>query len=163
MDTGVGWHFLSRGSSQPRGWTQLSFLAGECFEGESESHSVVYNSLQPHGLYNPWNSPGQNTGVGSCSLLQRIFPTQGSNPGILHCRHTLYQLSHREAYHWANLDEGFPGGTSGKEPTCRCSSLRRWGFDPWAKKIPWRREQQLTPVFWPGESHGQRSLMGHGP
>ena len=163
MDTGVGWHFLSRGSSQPRGWTQLSFLAGECFEGESESHSVVYNSLQPHGLYNPWNSPGQNTGVGSCSLLQRIFPTQGSNPGLLHCRQTLYQLTHREVYHWAHLDEGFPGGTSGKEPTCRCRSLRRWGFDPWAKKIPWRREQQLTPVFWPGESHGQRSLVGHGP
>ena len=38
------------------------------------------DSLQPHGLYSPWNSPGQNTGVGGLSLLQRIFPTQGSNP-----------------------------------------------------------------------------------
>ena len=53
------------------------------------------NSLQPHGLYSPWNSPGQNTGVGSCSLLQGIFPTQGSNPGLLHCRWNLYQLSHK--------------------------------------------------------------------
>ena len=44
---------------------------------ESKSHSVVSNSLQPHGLYSPWNSPGQNTGVGSLSLLQGIFPTQG--------------------------------------------------------------------------------------
>ena len=44
---------------------------------ESESHSVVSNSLQPHGLYNPWNSPGQNPGVGSLSLLQGIFLTQG--------------------------------------------------------------------------------------
>ena len=47
----------------------------------SESHSVVSDSLWPHGLYSPWNSPGQNTAVGSRSLLQRIFPTQGSNPG----------------------------------------------------------------------------------
>ena len=42
------------------------------------------------------NSPGQNTGVGSLSLLQGIFPTQGSNPGLLHCRLILYQLSHKE-------------------------------------------------------------------
>ena len=53
---------------------------------ESESLSVVSYSLRPHGLYSPWNSPGQNTGVGSLSLLQGIFPTQGSNQGILHCR-----------------------------------------------------------------------------
>ena len=46
---------------------------------ESESRLVVSNSLQPHGLYGPWNSPGQNTGVGSLSLLQEIFLTQGSN------------------------------------------------------------------------------------
>ena len=62
---------------------------------ESESHSVVSNSLQPHGLNSPWNSPGQNTGVGSLSLLQGIFPTQGLNPGPLHCRRILYQLSHK--------------------------------------------------------------------
>ena len=42
-----------------------------------------------------WNSPGQNTEVGSHSLLQRIFPTQGSNPGLPHCRRILYQLSHK--------------------------------------------------------------------
>ena len=46
-------------------------------------------------LYTPWNSPGQNTGVGSHSLLQEIFPTQGSNPGPLHYRQILYQLSHQ--------------------------------------------------------------------
>ena len=53
------------------------------------------DSLQPHGLYSPWNSPGQNTGVGSLSLLQGIFPTQGSNPGPLHYRWIRYQLSHK--------------------------------------------------------------------
>ena len=62
----------------------------------SESHSVVSNSLQPHGLHRPWNSPGQKTEVGSRSLLQGIFPTQGSNPGLLHCRRILYQLSHQD-------------------------------------------------------------------
>ena len=46
-------------------------------------------------LCSPWNSPGQNTGVGSLSLLQEIFPTQGSNPGLPHCRWILYQLSHK--------------------------------------------------------------------
>ena len=61
----------------------------------SEGRSVVFNFLQPHGLYGPWNSPGQNTGVGSLSLLQGIFPTQGSNPGLPHYRWILYQLSHK--------------------------------------------------------------------
>ena len=64
-------------------------------ESENESHSVVSNSLWPHGLYSPWNSPGQNTGVGNLSLLQGIFLTQGSNPGLSHCRQILYQLSHK--------------------------------------------------------------------
>ena len=50
--------------------------------GESESRSVVSNSLRPHRLQSQWNSPGQNTGVRRLSLLQGIFPTQGSNPGL---------------------------------------------------------------------------------
>ena len=62
---------------------------------ESESHSVMSDSLRPHELYSPWNSPGQNTGVGSLSLLQGIFPTQESNQGLLHCRWILYKLSHQ--------------------------------------------------------------------
>ena len=53
------------------------------------------NSLRPQGLHRPWNSPGQNTGVGSHALLQGIFPTQGLNPGLPHCRQILYQLSHQ--------------------------------------------------------------------
>ena len=62
---------------------------------EIENNSVVSSSLQPHGLYSPWNSPGKNTGVGSCSLLQGIFLSQGLNPGLPHCRQILYQLSHQ--------------------------------------------------------------------
>ena len=59
----------------------------------SASHLVVSDSLGPHGLYSPWSSPGQNTGVGSLSLLQGIFPTQESNPGLPHCRQIPYQPS----------------------------------------------------------------------
>ena len=51
--------------------------------------------VTPHGLYSPWNSPGHNTGVSSLSLLQGIFPTQGSNPGLLHWRQILHCLSHQ--------------------------------------------------------------------
>ena len=57
----------------------------------------------------------------------------------------------------------FPGGISGKEPACRCMRHKRCGFDPWVRKIPWRRAWQPTPVFLPGEFHGQRSLAGKGP
>ena len=67
-----------------------------CFETQSESESCsIVSALRPHGLCSPWNSLGQNTGVGSFSLLQGIFPAQGSNPGLLHCRWIIYQLSHK--------------------------------------------------------------------
>ena len=61
---------------------------------EEWSCSVVSDSLRPHGLYptrllHPWDSPGKSTGVDCHFLLQGIFPTQGSNPGLLHCRQTL--------------------------------------------------------------------------
>ena len=52
------------------------------------------DSLQPYGLYSPWNSPGQNTGVSSLSFLQGIFPAQGLNPSLPNCRWILNQLSH---------------------------------------------------------------------
>ena len=61
----------------------------------SESCPVMSDSLLPHGLQSPWNPPGQNSGVGSLSLLQMMFPTQGSNPGLPPCRWILYQLSHK--------------------------------------------------------------------
>ena len=57
----------------------------------------MFNSLQSHGLFSPWNSPGQNMGVGILSLLQGIFPTQGLNPDLLHCRQILNQLSHQRS------------------------------------------------------------------
>ena len=71
----------------------------------NKSRSVVSNSLRPRGLSSPWNSPGQDTGVGSLSLLQGIFPTQGLNPGLRHCRRILYQLSHEGS---SRSQEGVP-------------------------------------------------------
>ena len=65
-------------------------------------------TLWPHGLCSPWNSLGQNTGVGSLSLLQRIFPIQGLNPGLLHCRQILYQLSHKEGPNSGTSESAFP-------------------------------------------------------
>ena len=59
--------------------------------------------------------------------------------------------------------EGFSGGTSGKESACQCRRHKRLRLDPWVGKIPWRRACQPTPVFLPGESHGQRSLAGYCP
>ena len=109
-NTRTACHFLLQGifptqDSNPH--LSFSALAGGFFTtmspekplmiiwSESEGHSVVSHSLRPHGSYSPWKSPGQNTGVGSLSLLQRIFPTQGLNPGLPHCRQILYQISHR--------------------------------------------------------------------
>ena len=70
----------------------------------SASHSVVSDSLWSYGLYSPWNSLGLNTGVSGLSLLQGIFPTQGSNPGHLHGRQILYQLSHKRSHALAILN-----------------------------------------------------------
>ena len=58
---------------------------------------------------------------------------------------------------------GFQGGASGKEPACQCKRLKRCGFDPWFRKIPWRWAWQPTIVFLPGESHGDRHLVGYSP
>ena len=100
----------SRRSSHLKDWTHVSYVScilhwqvgfftasatWEAHESESESHSVLSDSLRLHELYSPWNSPGQTTGVCSLSLLQGIFPTQGSNRGLPHCRQILYQLSHK--------------------------------------------------------------------
>ena len=72
------------------------------------SHSVMSNSLQHYGLYptrvlSPWNFPGKSTGVGCRFLLQGIFPTQGLNLGLLHCRQTHYHLSHQGSRHYIDM------------------------------------------------------------
>ena len=88
--TGVGCNFLLQGIF-PRDCTYVSCIGVYLYI--LESHLVMSNSLGPHGPYSPWNSPGQNTGVGNLSLLQGIVPTQGSNPGLPHCRQILFFFS----------------------------------------------------------------------
>ena len=61
-----------------------------------------------------------------------------------------------------HLKEFFRGWSS-KEYTCQCRGRKRWGFDPWVRKIPWRRKWQPAPVFLLGKSHGQGSLVGYSP
>ena len=63
----------------------------------------------------------------------------------------------------ADLLMGFPGGISGKEPTYQCRRLKRPTFHPYVGKMPWWRAWQPTPVFLPGEFHGERSLVGYSP
>ena len=58
---------------------------------------------------------------------------------------------------------GFPGGTSSEEPACQSKRCKRLRLDPWIRTVPWRRAWQHTPVFLPGESHGQRRLAAYGP
>ena len=92
-------------------------------------------SLRPHGLYSPWNSPGQNTGVGNLSLLQGIFPTQGSNPGLPHCSQTLYQLSHNGSpsiLEWVAYP--FSRGSSWPRNWTRVSCIAGGLFTNWAMR-----------------------------
>ena len=103
------------------------------YESESESRSVVSNSLQPHGLYSPWNSLGQNTEVGSLSLLQGIFQTQGSNPGLLDCRQILSQMSHKgrpRILEWVAYP--FSSGSSQPRNRTRVSCISGGFFTNWA-------------------------------
>ena len=150
------------------------------------------DSLQPHGLYSPWNSLGQNTGVDSLSLLQQIFPTQELNWGLLCCRQIVYQLSYKGGWPKSKIhsnadilwfsdlwpapcfeDWNFHLGLEKvralqvalavKILPANAGRHNRLEFDLWVGKISWRRAWQPTPVFLPGESHGQRSLAGCGP
>ena len=105
----LGWVAIPfcRGSSRPRDWTQVCIARGFftiwaarealiCIKWKWSVAQLCPN-LWPHELSSLWNSPGQNTGVGRLSLLQQIFPTQGSNPGLPHCRWMLHQLSHQRS------------------------------------------------------------------
>ena len=108
------WYYVQkrRGTKEPleegergewKSWLKTQYLKAwdhsirshHVMANESESCSVVSDSLWPHGLYSPWNAQGQNTGVDSLFLLQGIFPTQELNWGLLHRRQILYQLNHQ--------------------------------------------------------------------
>ena len=95
----------------------------------AQSCLTLCDPMGPSRLLCPWNSPVKNTGVGSHSLLKGIFSTQGSNPGLLHCRQILYQLSQREAQeYWSGWAIPSPAdlpnsGIEARSPTLQADSL----------------------------------------
>ena len=116
---------------------------------ESESRSVVSDSLWPHGLYSPWNSPGQNTGMGSLSLLQEISPTQGSNPGLPHCKQILYQLRHKGSPRilvWVGFP--FSRGFSPSRNQTGVSCIAGGFFTSWATREEERRKGRNCDPTW---------------
>ena len=124
---------MSRSVCRSRGDAAGAAKRNQLLYCESESHSVVSDSLRPYGLYSPWNSPGQNTDVGSLSLLQGIFPAQGSNPGFPHRRQILYQLSHQGSPRiWEWVAFPFSNGFSRPRNWTRVSRIASRFFTNWA-------------------------------
>ena len=140
-----------------------------------KSLSLVSDSLWPLGLYSPWNSPGQNTGVGSCSLLQGLFPTQRSNPHLPHCRWILYQLSHQgipRILEWVAYS--FSRGSSWPRHQTRVSCIAGEFFTSWASRealpcphfLAWkssntyqfRQDEKFLGLSWNYSPRGKQTL-----
>ena len=110
------------------------------------------HGLQPARLLCPWNSPGKNTGVGSHSF-SKGFSWPSDQPSSSALQADSLTSGHPLSY------LGIPGGSDGKVSVHNVQTR----FNPWVRKIPWRRKWQPTPVFLPGEIHGQRSLEDYSP
>ena len=126
----------------------LEWVAMPCSRGSSQPRDqtqvsrIAADSLPCEP---PWKP--MNTGVG-CPI-----PPSGDLPDLgIKLESPALQMD--------SCNPGFPDSSVGKESTPQC---RRTGFDSWVGKIPWRRKWQPTPVFWPGEFHGQRSLVSYSP
>ena len=153
-------------------------LQSRYIQVESESCSVVSNSLQPHGLYSPWNSLWQNTGMGNLSLPQGIFPTQRSNLGLLHHRRIFFFTSWatrealgqicgnklRNGSHFSPLPEG--GKWISIQGTC-CTCAWRWScllrptYVPGHWDIAWHTHFFLWPAAgWSGGGRLNRKYWG---
>ena len=96
-------------------------------------------------------------GLISKAYKRFIELNQKNKPSTTNELKTLTDISPKKKYRWP---VGFPGGASGKEPACQRRRHERHRFNPRVGKIRWWRAWQPTPVFLPGESHGQRSLVG---
>ena len=127
----------------------ISICSLICASG-SVSHSVMSDSVLPHVARQaplcPWNSPGKDPGVGCHFLLQGIFLTQGSNPGLLHCRRVLYLLSPQ-----GSQGSGMPVSPPSLKLPARCSMTRPSPYS-WRRcpKSPKWKFQNQTCVSAPG-------------
>ena len=155
LDTSGGWGILT-----------------DCSSRRAEQLAIV-------GLHEPWD-PGFFTS-GFCLLLWHWVDwgpgidsrNRGRHPEAFsqgHHHQTPLPASqpclaaHRVVFPMPVLPSlGFPGGASAKESACQCRNCKRCRFDPWVRKIPCRRAWKPTPVFLPGESHGESSLAGYSP
>ena len=135
------------------------------------------NSLRPHGLFSPWNSPGQNIGVGSLSLSQGIFPTQELNlvsliaggfftswatreARFMYMRQILFCSFIQRTLTYTIKNQSIQGSCS---IICiKAMAVRAAIYYP-SYGLPRRRQRHPTPVLWPGKSHGRRSLVGCSP
>ena len=152
-NTGVDCHFLFQGSSQPRDRTWVSCIAGRCFtvwatsqtlKSASSMAPLTCRSRTSESTFRGKNSeqwwPQRSMRI-TQEGIQGNFLGEGS---VLFC------------------DTGvLPRWLSDEKSACR--RCKRCGFDPWVRKIPWRRKWQPTPVFLPAKYHGQRSLVGYSP
>ena len=114
-------------------------MYGYEWKWKSVSHVCLFETPW---IYSPWNSPGHNTGVGSLSLLQGTFPTQGLNPGLPHCRWVLYQRSHLGSpriLEWV----AYPFSSRSSWPRNRTGIFCTAGgfFTNWATRVGLRRQE----------------------
>ena len=135
------------------------FCCSLCLGRASLCHSA--------GEESTWNVGGLGSiaGLGRSPGEGKGYPLQYS--GLENSMDCIVHRSQRVGRDWVTftftfcLGMGFPGGASGKEPTCQCRKHRRHRFDPWVRNIPLRRKWQPTSVSLPRETHGQRKLAGY--
>ena len=124
--------------------------APQGLSGWQWSQTPCVPSLSWCGQHEVFRPEWERSWVSSQSQSQamRTFP---------YASYSSLEIVHLSLRHW------LPRWLSGKESACKSRRCRQHGLDPWVRKIPWRRTWQPTPVFLPGESHGQRSLAGYSP
>ena len=138
-------------------WTVLSDLTHHVFSHVFLTGRLSPSCCFPQACFLPLFQ-SLSPSVSPCfSLLYNISSLQ---PSIAFC---LFSSCFKPVSSTSNKVLDFPGGASDKESSCQCRTHKRHRFNPWVGKIPWRRARQPTPVFFPGEFHGQRSLAGYYP
>ena len=163
------------------GMDELELVNSALLSFWSTFNTKKRSKIPPSLVLQEWTSTAIWASRFSCSEIHYFFSWK-----LYPCTNSCYKsrlflfFSHQGLgpSFWCSLRQkvGFPGGftgrsdckksaggTVGQESTCQCRSHKRYGFDPWVRKIPWRRRWQPTPLFLPGKFHGQRSLLGYSP
>ena len=144
----AGRHFTlwaTRGVKECRRDCKLSLMTGYTLDFEINQRNFQRESS--YYLINSGSSHARCVAWADCSISLNLVCKMG--------------IITTASASWSHC--GFPGDANGKESACQCRGCKRWEFNSWIRKIPWRRAWQPTPVFLPGEPHGQRSLVGYSP